>query len=488
MADIFAIVMMCIVAIFLVLWIWARLLRKVGPNQALIVFGFGGTTIVTGGARMVVPMLQSARDLSLELMSFDVAPKQDLYTRQGVAVTVEAVAQIKVKSDHTSIRTAAEQLLTKTPESREGLIRLMMEGHLRGIVGQLTVEEIVKQPEMVAQKMRTTCAEDINKMGLEVVSFTIKEVRDQNEYISNMGKPDIALIRRQADIAAAEALRDTQIRQAETMREAAVARADADQQRVIAETASQSRQAEAQRDLAMKRADYEASVQRQQAQADKAYDIQANIMQQQVVAEQVRIERIQREEQIKVQDAEILRRERELSATVLKPAEAEKMRITTMAEAERQKRVAEASGHAEAVRVEGLAQAEVIRATGEAEAEAMQVKANAYQQYGQAAILDKLLGAIPEVVRGMAEPLTKVDRITVVSTGGDGTGVNQITGDVAKMVAQGPALIETLTGMKISELMRYLPGIQAPASATIEAQAESPAPEAAKSADWQKLA
>src|SRR5207237_10593579 len=140
----------------------------------------------------------------LELMSFDVAPVQDLYTKQGVAVTVEAVAQIKVKSDPVSIQTASEQFLTKSPDQREGLIRLVMEGHLRGIIGQLTVEEIVKQPDMLSDKVRSTCAEDLNKMGLEVISFTIREVRDQNDYIANMGKPDIARIKREAEIAAAE--------------------------------------------------------------------------------------------------------------------------------------------------------------------------------------------------------------------------------------------------------------------------------------------
>src|SRR5512135_1457566 len=218
MGTTLTIVVLAVVVIFLILWIWARLLRKVGPNQALIVYGFGGTNIITGGAKMVIPMLQSSRELSLELMSFDVAPQQDLYTRQGVAVTVEAVAQIKVRSDQASILTAAEQFLTKTPDQREGLIRLVMEGHLRGIIGQLTVEEIVKQPEMVADRMRSTCADDMNKMGLEVVSFTIKEVRDKNDYISNMGKPDVARIKRDADVAAAEAERDTAIKRAEAMR------------------------------------------------------------------------------------------------------------------------------------------------------------------------------------------------------------------------------------------------------------------------------
>ena len=158
-------------------------------------------------------------------MSFDVAPQQDLYTKQGVAVTVEAVAQIKVRSDKESILTAAEQFLTKSPDQREGLIRLVMEGHLRGIIGQLTVEQIVKEPEMVAERMRSTCMDDMSKMGLEVISFTIREVRDKNEYITNMGRPDVARIKRDAEIAAAEAERDTAIRRAIALREAAVAKA-----------------------------------------------------------------------------------------------------------------------------------------------------------------------------------------------------------------------------------------------------------------------
>src|SRR6476646_3354778 len=132
----------------------ASIYRKAGPHEALIVYGFRGTRIVKGHGTVIFPMVEMFHQLSLELMSFDVAPMQDLYTKQGVAVTVEAVAQIKVKSDLESIQTAAEQFLTKTPEQRESLIRLVMEGHLRGIVGQLTVEGIVKDPETIGQSMR----------------------------------------------------------------------------------------------------------------------------------------------------------------------------------------------------------------------------------------------------------------------------------------------------------------------------------------------
>src|SRR5690349_1283022 len=432
----------------------ASLYRKAGPHEALIVYGFRGTRVVKGHGTVIFPMIEACRQLSLELMSFDVAPVQDLYTKQGVAVTVEAVAQIKVKSDPISIQTASEQFLTKSPDQREGLIRLVMEGHLRGIIGQLTVEEIVKQPEMVADRMRSTCADDMNKMGLEVVSFTIKEVRDKNEYIVNMGRPDIVRVKRDADVAAAEAERDTAIKRAEATRAAAIAKAQADQERVLAETMSLAKQAEAQRDMEVKKAEYLESVKRQQAQADKAYDIQSNVMQQQLVAEAVKVQQVEKLEQVKVQEAEIARREKELIATVLKQAEIERQRIETLAAAEKQRLIAEAEGKANSIRAQGEAEADIIFKKGDAEARAMNVKAEAFQEYNQAAVIDKLLTSLPEVVRALAAPLANVDKITVISTvNGDAAGMNKITGDLTKMAAQVPALFETLSGMQLSDLL-----------------------------------
>jgi flotillin len=329
-----------------------------------------------------------------------------------------------------------------------------MEGHLRGIIGQLTVEQIVKEPEMVADRMRSTCADDLSKMGLDVISFTIKEVRDKNEYIVNMGRPDVARIKRDADVAAAEADRDTAIKRAEALRASAIARAQADQERVLAETLSLAKQAEAQRDLEIKKAQYVEIVKKQQAQADKAYEIQTNVMQQQVAVEAVKAQQIEREQQIKVQEAEISRREKELIATVLKPAQIERQRIETLATAEKQRLTAEAEGMAAATKVRGEAEADIIFRKGDAEARAMNVKAEAFQEYNQAAVVDKLISGLPEIVAALAGPLSKVDKITVVSTGdGDAAGVHKITGDVTKIAAQIPALFEALSGMQMSELM-----------------------------------
>src|SRR6267143_343491 len=221
-----------VLGLLMVMIVIAKMYRKVGPNEALIRYGMGGTEVYCGKGALIFPMVQTCRDLSLELMSFDVAPQQSLYTKQGVAVTVEAV------------------------------------------------EQIVKEPEMVGDRMRSTCADDMSKMGLEVISFTIKEVRDKNEYITNMGRPDVARIKRDAEVAAAEADRDIAIKRAEATRASAVAKA--------------------------------------QAEADKAYEIETNVMQQRVVEESVRVQQVEREAQVKVQEAEIARREKELIATVLK--------------------------------------------------------------------------------------------------------------------------------------------------------------------------
>jgi flotillin len=241
----------------------------------------------------------------------------------------------------------------------------------------------------------------------------------------------------------------------------------------------------------VKRAQFEALAKREQAQADKSYEIQTNIMLQQVVTEEVSVQRVRKEGEIKVQEAEILRRGRELEATVLKDAEYSRKRIETLADAERQRLTLEATGRADAqkveggataevIRVKGTAEADIIRAKGESEAAAMHLKADAFRQYNEAAVLDKVLSGFPDIVRALGEPLSKVDRITVVSTGAEGsTGVHKLTADMAQVVAQVPALLEALTGKKVSELMSRLPALgagTAPAEAGKQAaEAEKPA-------------
>jgi flotillin len=233
-----------------------------------------------------------------------------------------------------------------------------------------------------------------------------------------------------------------------------VAKAEADQARVLAEALSLAAQAEAQRDLEIKKAQYVETIKRQQAQADKAYDIQSNMMQQQVVMEAVKVRQVEKEQEVKVQEAEILRHEKELIATVLQNVEIERKRIEMLAEAAKQKMTIEAEGSAAATRMQGEADADIILRKGEAEAKAMNVKAEAYQEWNQAAVVDKLITGLPEVVRAMAAPLANIDKITIVSTGnGDSAGMSKITGDMTKIAAQIPALFETLSGMQMSDLL-----------------------------------
>ena len=464
---------LAVITLIILLSIVGSMYRRCGPNEALIIYGWGGTQIITGGGRLVLPVFQVYKQLSLELMSFDVAPDQDLFTSQGVAVSVEAVAQIKVKSDPQSIRTAAEQLLTKNLQQRESLIRLVMEGHLRGITGLLTIEQIVKEPEMVAGRFRQTVADDLSKMGLEVVSFTIKKVMDEKEYITNMGRPDVARIKREAEIAQAEAERDIAIKRAQAEREAATARATADQERVIAQAASETKQAEAMRDLNLRKAEYEAATNQQKAIAEKAYLISQNQAEQKAVAEQVKIAQVEKQEQIRVQELEVQRRQLELEATVIRQSEAEQRRIEVMAEAEKQRLIREATGQAEARKLQGQAEAEyalatgkaiadvqlaqgrvaaeIIESKGQAEAAAMRQQADAYSYYNQAAVLDKFVTALPEIARAFAEAIAKVDKITIVSTG-EGRGASALTSDLATMVAQVPQVVETITGVRLGDL------------------------------------
>src|SRR5437762_10463236 len=228
----------------------------------------------------------------------------------------------------------------------------------------------------------------------------------------------------------------------------------------MAETPSAANQAEAQSELEIKKATFKETITKQQATADKAYELQTNVMQQQVMAEAVKIRQIEKEQEIKVQEAEILRHERELIAQVLKGAEIERRRIETLAEAEKSRLVMEADGHASAIRAQGEAEAEIIFKKGDAEARAMNVKAEAYQEYNQAAVVDKLITSLPEIVRALASPLANVDKITIVSTGnGTSAGMNKVTGDMVSMAAQIPALFETLSGMQMSELLSKIRGI-----------------------------
>jgi len=461
--------------------------RKVGPNEALIISGIGkrrGFRIVQGGGTFVWPVLEQVQKLSLEVMTLDVNVV-DVYTAQGVPVTVDGVAQVKVRGDESAIATAAEQFLGKTPEQIREIARQTLEGHLRAIVGAMSVEELYRNRDAFAQRVAEVAESDLANMGLTIVSFTIRDIRDKQGYLDALGRPRIAQVKRDARIAEAEAERDATIRAAQAKQEAQ-----------SAEFEAQTKIAEAKRDFEMRQAEYQAQVNQKKAEADLAYDLRKYQLEQELKREQVKVQLVEKEALIEVQEKEIIRKEKELDATVRKPAQAEADRIRMIADAERYRTVAQAEAEAESKRrtgeaeaqvvqmrglaeaevikakglaeaeaekARGLAEAEVIRAKGLAEAEAMMRKAEAWRAYNQAAITEMFIERLPEITKALAEPLSKVERIVIISnTSGDGAGIgaSRLTQDIVNMMAQIPPVLESLTGINVRDLVSRLPGIQ----------------------------
>jgi len=413
--------------------------------------------VVTGGGTFIWPVIERVDALSLEIMTIDVVTPA-VPTIQGVMVTVDGVAQIKIGSDEVSINTSAERFLNKTTDEIMNVAHETMAGHLRAIVGMLSYEEIYRDRDAFALRVQEVSAGDMANMGLRIDSFVVKDIRDDQGYLEALGQTDIANVKRDATIGQAMAARDATIKSAQANQEGQTAKFQAE-----------TKIAESEKDYKVQKAAYDAETNRRQAEAELAYVLQQNITNQQVKAEEVQIEVVAKKKQIEVQGQEALRKEKELQATVRKPAEAEQYRIQTLAEAKKYQTQTEAVGQAEAIRAvgqaeadatqaRGLAQAEVIRQQGFAEAEAMSKKAEAWQQYNQAAIIQQLIDSLPKVAAAIAEPLAKTDRIVIINTGGDGgAGASRVTQDVASIIAQVPATVEALTGVDLVETISDLP-------------------------------
>lgn len=487
-----------IFVLFVVLLFVSSRYQKVGPNEALIISGRGqirlnpttgqkervGYRIVKGGGTVVWPVVERAERLSLEVMTLEIETPR-VYSSQGVAITVDGIAQVKVKSDEVSIATAAEQFLSKSTDEIKQVALQTLEGHLRGIVGTLTVEEIYRDRDRFAQRVQEVSAGDMANMGLGIVSFTIKDIKDEKGYLDALGVTRTAEVKRDAAIGQALASRDAKIQSA-----------SADQEGEQARLAAQTKIAEADKNYQVQKAAYDAEVNKQKAAAELAYALQQNKTNQDIKQEEVEIEVVAKRKQIEVQEQEVARREKELEATIRKPAEAEQFRIRTIADASKYQAATTAGGQAEAARLvgqgeadankarglaqadviraqgfaeaeankaRGLAQADVIQAQGCAEAEAMRRKAEAWQTYNQAAIIQQLIEALPKIAAAIAEPLTKTDRIVVINSGGgdgSGAGASKVTQDIANIIAQVPTTVEALTGMDLVQTIKDLPGVR----------------------------
>lgn len=456
---------------------WARY-RTVGPDEAMIVTGsFLGSKnvftddsdrkikIVRGGGAFILPIFQQAQFLSLLSHKLDVSTPE-VYTEQGVPVMADGVAIIKVGSIVEDVATAAEQFLGKPKEALQTEAQEVLEGHLRAILGTMTVEEVYRNRDKFAQEVQGVAAKDLKKMGLQIVSFTIKDVRDKQGYLEALGRPRIAAVKRDADVAEAEAVRDARIQKA---------RAEEEGQK--AELLRDTNIAEAEKEKELKVAAFKKEQDTVKAEADQAYKIQEARSQQQVTEEQMKVEIVRKEREIDLQEKEILRREKQYDAEVKKKADADKYAVEQAAEAEKARKMreadaiqyrieAEAKANAEQKRLEGLAaaeadkargtaEAEVVRLKGLAEAEAKEKLAEAFEKFGEAAVLDIIVKMLPELAGKVAEPLKAIDKLTVVDTG-NGEGAARVSNYVTSLMATAPEMLKNVSGIDMEQLVKKL--------------------------------
>jgi flotillin len=493
-------ILVALLAFFAAFWLFSRNYIKVSPNAVAVLSGrrrkladgrHVGYRMVRGGAALRIPLLEKVEYLALNVMTIPLEIKR-AYTLKGVPVSVKAVANVKIRGDDTSLQAAAERFLGMTHDTIQKVIFQTLEGHLRSILGTLTVEEVNSDRQSFAQKLTTEAATDLEKMGIGVDVLTIQEISDEEEYLNALGKRRTAEVKRDASIGEAEAHRDAKIKSSLALQEGEKAKFQAEADI-----------AQAQRDFAIRQAQYQAEISTQKARADQAGPLAEATARQGVVAEEVKVERMRTQELISVQEQEVLRRQKELEATVIKPAEADRQAAVVRAEASKQAAIleaegrrsalialaeaeqeklhkegkgraaaVEAEGRAEAARVEaiGLAQAKAIEAQGIAEATAIMRKAEAWKEFNDAARLQTILEKLPAIIQAssgvfgaVAAPLGNIDKVVVIDQGSGG-----VDGGIGKIAKAGPAVIFSLLqqleamGLNVPSVLQQL-GVSQPA-------------------------
>ncbi|MBE0710992.1 MAG: flotillin [Candidatus Aminicenantes bacterium] len=444
-----------VIFIALVILVMALRYRKVGPNEALIIAGGGKRTLTLadgtkrkvgyryrlGGGIFVWPGMEKVYVLPMDVIPISIRTPEVL-THGGVPIMAEASAQIKIDSSDETIHLAAEQFLGIGREGIRDVAVNVLEGKVREVIGGMSVEEIYRGRQEFANRVVKAVQADFSRMGLVMLSFALKDISDTQGYIDSLSKPQIAAAKRDAAIAQAETEKESIIKSSQARKEAEVARLQ-----------SEAQIAKAQWDNEAKKAESQVFVNTKKAQADFSYELERHRLNQDLKKEESKVKQIEKEEAIKIEQLEIARKEKELEATVVKPADARKYQIKSEADGEEYRIAAEAKGKSEALKLEGLAEADQIRANGGAEAEAMTKKAQAWEKYNQAAVLEMYLKVLPELARAVSEPLSKVDKIVIV--GGDKElGTTKITAQVAQVLAQMPDVVKSLTGADIHEFLK----------------------------------
>merc|ERR1719245_1763182 len=366
---------------------------------------------------------------------------ENVETAQGVPLTVTGVAQVKIMKNADLLQTASEQFLGKREEEITDTILQTLEGHLRAILGTLTVEEVYKDRDQFASLVREVAAPDVGCMGIEILSFTIKDVYDNVDYLQSLGKAQTAAVKRDAEIGVAQANRDAGIREAECEKAAMDVKYSTDTK--IEDNS---------RAFKLQKANFDSEVNTAKAEAQLAYELQTAKIQQRIKQEELQIQVVERRKQIEIEDQEIKRKEKELMATVRLPAEAEAYKVQTVAEGMRTKTVEGARAEGEKIRLIGAADARAVEAVGRAEAEKMRMKASAYKQYGDAAILSLVLESLPQIAAEVSAPLAKTDEIVLIG------GSDRTTAEVSKLVGTLPPAVQALTGVDISGALGEIPG------------------------------
>lgn len=450
-----------VVVVFFLIFSLLSMYKKVPQDKALVVTGFRGRRVITGGGGLVVPLLERTDILSLENMQIDIRIDGAL-TSLGVGIVADGVAVVKVKSDRDSILSAAEQFNTSRGlEYTLGVIAKttlqVLEGKLREIVSKMTVEEIYRDRETFASHVQGVAATELQNLGLELKVLTIKDISDKNGYLEALGKPRIAEVKRDALIAEANAAMETKVKTAEANREGEAAKIQ-----------SETQIAEANKEKELKIQSYLKVQQTAKAEADLAYDIKANIVKKEVAETEMQVLIIRKQKEIELAEQEALRKEKELEATIKKQADADIYRATKGADASRYKEVAEAEARGKAIeiegearakakRAEGMAEVEIIKAKGEAEAIAMSRKAEAFKMYNDAAVTQMIIDKLPEIAQAIASPLAKTEKIVIIDNGGgdnQGKGASKVTGYITDIIAQLPETVEALTGMNVMDLLK----------------------------------
>ncbi len=441
-----------IIVLVLLSFLISKQYRKVGPNEALIISGGRKRTIIEpdgtkrrigyryrlGGGTFVWPFLETVDILPIDVINIGIKTPEVL-THGGITIMAEASAQVKIKSDEDSIGRAAEQFLGTGKDGIRDVAGTILDGKMRAAIGKMTVEEIYRGRQEFAERVAQSVKTEFFQMGLSLISFALKEISDTQGYLDALGKPHIAAAKRDAAIAEAETEKEAVIKSSQARKEGEVAR-----------LAAEALIAKAQWENEAKKAESQVSVNQRKAQADYSYELERFRLNQEIKREEGKVKLIEKEEAVKIEEMEIKRRERELDASVIKPADARKYQIKAEAEAEEFRIQAEAKGKSEALKLEGMAEAETIRQKGLAEAEAMMKRAQSWEKYNHAAILELYIQNLPELAKAVAEPLSKIDKIVLV--GGDkGTGATKITSQVADILAQMPDVVESLTGVDLKK-------------------------------------